>query len=132
MYDDEYPTCARTYATLSIANIALDEVTKSLGIDTRRASAKQKAWLLPTKDVVQSKDFRRHLDWLLDFVDKHRSQVRDLIARGAMIKISCYWLSASGHGGPMVSAAECQRLGDIGIGLDFDFYGPYPKASLAD
>ncbi len=39
--------------------------------------------------------------------------------------IFCYWLSQSGHGGPIVSPAQMGRLAALNIELGFDIYGPY-------
>ncbi len=37
----------------------------------------------------------------------------------------CYWLSATGHGGPEVSAPMLERIASFNASLGFDYYGPY-------
>ncbi len=39
--------------------------------------------------------------------------------------IFCYWLSADGHGGPILSPAMMRRLGQLELEVGFDIYGPY-------
>ena len=36
--------------------------------------------------------------------------------------ISCYWVSAFGHGGPVLSPDIMKRLAAFGLGVSFDFY----------
>jgi hypothetical protein len=38
----------------------------------------------------------------------------------------CYWVSATGQGGPMVTPETLSRMGAIGAMLDFEFHGPWP------
>src|SRR5437762_13576226 len=81
-YDDDYPTCARTYASLRIYHEDLDpdSITRILSVEPTQAQVKGRlctspsgrtftpeigGWFLSTKGVVGSKDVRRHLDWLL-------------------------------------------------------------------
>jgi hypothetical protein len=40
----------------------------------------------------------------------------------------CYWLSATGHGGPELSAGTLGRIAALGASLGFDFYGPFDDA----
>ena len=76
MYNDDYKTCSTTYATLRIIGLSPDEVTLRLGVsptdsfargDVRHAARmRHDGWFLSSKEAVDSKDVRRHLDWILD------------------------------------------------------------------
>jgi hypothetical protein len=144
MTDDDYPTCARTYATLCVYPGEVDpaEITDRLGIEpsswqrrgevTERADRPPKVatingWFLGSKGRVESRDSRRHIDWLLDRVMPRAEAVRSLREKGCQMVINCYWLSRSGHGGPMIPPAQMMRLAELDIELWFDFYGPYEE-----
>jgi len=137
--EDEDPTCAQTYATLRIYPERLDptEVTARLGIapsswqrrgevpnpgSKRPLPATLDAWFLTTNGVVESRDVRRHLDWLLARVGPTVDALRALRAEGCRMDVSCYWLSRSGHGGPVVTAAQMGELAQLGLELWFDVY----------
>jgi Domain of unknown function (DUF4279) len=136
-YDDDFATCARTYASLRVFCVDLgpDAIGHLLGFpatssyvigepvgrsDSRR---KTNAWLLSTRDEVESKDLRRHIDWLLDAIDG-----TELVAltreRQAHSDVFCYWASASGHGGPEFSPSQMLRLANLQLPLVLDIYGP--------
>lgn len=140
MYDDDYGTCERTYATLLIYPVRTDPeaITGRLGIEpsywqrkggpepgSRRQpprTAEIDLWSLSTKGRFESRDSRRHIDWLLDQVEGKAVELRSLQAEGARIVVSCYWLSSSGHGGPTISPGQMRRLGALNIELWFDVY----------
>jgi hypothetical protein len=137
MYDD-YGTCARTCATLLIYPVRTDPetITRRLGIEPTQwqckggpmASSLRRPpriaeidlWSLSTKGRVESRDSRRHVDWLLDRIDEKAGELRSLQEEGARIAVSCFWLSLSGHGGPTISPAQMRRLGALNIELWFD------------
>src|SRR4051812_35833881 len=95
MYDDDYATCAKTHATLLIYPGDIDPVvvTERLGIEPtcwqRRGEviprpgrppkiAPVSGWFLKSKGEVESRDSRRHIDWLLDLVAPKADAVRSL------------------------------------------------------
>lgn len=142
MYDDGYPTCARTYATLCVypGDVDPDAVTARLGLAPsswqRRGEASGRpdrpprvatlnGWFLGSRGHVDSRDSRRHVDWLLDRLEPNAEALRALQATGCRMYISCYWLSLSGHGGPTIPPPQMRRLAELDIELWFDFYGPY-------
>jgi Domain of unknown function (DUF4279) len=140
MYDDDYGTCAETYATLLIYPVRTDpeSITERLGIEPSqwqrkggpmagsvrrpRRIAEIDLWSLSTKGRIESRDSRRHIDWLLDQIEDKAATLRSLQAEGARIAVSCYWLSLSGHGGPTISPGQMRRLGALNIELWFDVY----------
>ena len=75
--------------------------------------------------MIDSKDSRRHVDWLLDRVEIKADVISQLQQKGYSIRISCMWDSKHGHGGPTVSVEECERLAQIGNG-DIDHYRHLP------
>ncbi len=140
MYNDDYATCERTYATLCIysGDIEPEAVSKRLAIAPthlqRRSdmSSKSKnarptmlhAWFLKSEDAIQSKDSRRHIDWILDQLVSKADDILALQHEGCRMCISCYWLSKYGHGGPTLSPAQMQRLAALNLELWIDLYGP--------
>lgn len=129
---DEYATCARTRATLRIYDVPPDEITAALGIEpdeTQRRGElrhgkpiKLDGWFLSTKAHLESRDVRLHIGWLLDRLQGREQALEALRAKGARTDISCYWLSASGHGGPTVPPALARRLAELGLECWFDVY----------
>ena len=136
-YDDEYPTCTETYATLRIMADDLDphEITRLLGIspsETLRAGDARPpkpgrvwehcGWYLTSSGVVASRDLRRHLDWLLDQIAEKQDIFAMFTSHGYLVDIPCFWSSAQGHGGPIFSPQQMTRLGTLGIELWIDLY----------
>lgn len=132
MYNDDYKTCSTTYATLRIIGLSPDEVTSRLGLsptdtfvrgDVRHAAPmRHDGWFLSSKAAVDSKDARRHLDWILDQLCTQRAALRALVEQGAKIDITCYWVSARGHGGPIISATQSKKLAELEVDVSFDVY----------
>jgi hypothetical protein len=134
-YNDEYPTCAGTHATVCVYHADLDpaEVTARLGVasttaqrrgDTRPSTGRVSigAWFLSSVDAVASRDLRRHIDWVLDELGESAAVLAELRAAGCKTIVSCYWTSAAGHGGPTVSPEQMARLAASGLEVSFDVY----------
>lgn len=140
MYDDDYGTCERSYASLLIYPVRTDPetITRRLGIEPsfwqRKGGAEAgrlrhppriaevDVWCLSTKDRIESRDSRRHVDWLLDQIEGRSTVLRSLREEGGRIGISCYWVSRFGEGGPTISPDQMRRLGALNIELWFDIY----------
>lgn len=134
MYSDDYETCKSTYATWRLYPAALDpdEVTERLGIspsevqregDRRRStSIKLNGWFLCSRGQVVSRDARRHIDWILDQIEPVAAELDKLRSLGARADISCFWLSAYGHGGPTISPHQSGRLAALNLDCWFDVY----------
>ena len=135
-YNDLYPTCSRTWATLCIFlpdTISPDTLTENLGVQPSKTHVKGEvyngkvrkwpnAWFLEFTGKVESKEVRRHIDWLLEKVE-HKSEIlHQLQADGAEIHLSCFWGSAVGHGGPMLDPKLLKRIALLNIGITFDIY----------
>ena len=121
----DYPTCARTYATLRIYHPSLDpdSITRGLEIEpteVRRAGearlrqrgviAKRSAWFLRSQGDVGSRDARRHIDWILDQLEPRGEALRALQAAGCETVVAVFWDSAKGQGGPALSPVNMAGL----------------------
>ncbi|ELA8118516.1 DUF4279 domain-containing protein [Vibrio parahaemolyticus] len=130
-YIDDYKSCNRTYATLLIypGEISADTVTHLLGLEPTRTSKAEdfpvkivNGWFLSSKGHVQSKDSRRHIDYLLGLILPLKDKLEELKDTGACIEICCYWESASGNGGPTMSPPQMSILGELEIELWWDIW----------
>ncbi len=79
-------------------------------------------WFLSTRGRVRSRDLRRHIDWLLDQIEGKAAESRALRNEEGRIRISCYWASRFGEGGPTISPDQMRRLGALNLELSFDIY----------
>ena len=135
MYDDNYPTCKATYATLRIYHDELepDVVSARLVLKPSKSQKKGQAlglgrevfsggWFFSSRDQVISKDVRRHVGWILDQLEERADQFLKLQDEGYETDLFCYWLSASGHGGPELDAELMQRLVSLRLPIGFDIY----------
>ena len=135
-YDDEYPTCENTYATLRIYHEEPEVITQTLKIEPtsiikkgERRKAKNprsvseiNGWFLESEYEVKSKDSRRHIDWIIDKLKPVKKSLKTLQNNGAKMDICCYWLSASGHGGPTVSPKQMANLVELNLEVWWDIY----------
>ena len=126
-YDDNYPTCEETFATLRFYNgtESPEVITNTLGIKpTKSQSTEEKklsGWFLRSKNNVDSKDVRRHIDWILDQISELESEVIQLQTDGWHADINCYWVSI-GHGGPVLDPSQMERLSKFKLTCGFDVY----------
>lgn len=137
MYNDNYETCSKTYVTLRIYcdNLPPEKLTEYLGIRPSETLTKRQknelrtnkliernGWFLTTENLLESKDNRRHIDYLTDKLIPIKDKLKSLIEDGTQVDISCFWQSESGHGGPTLSQQQLSKLADLGIELWFDIY----------
>jgi Domain of unknown function (DUF4279) len=137
VYDDEYPSCRSTYATLRIlcpGDAAPETVTQRLGVEPTRTQRRgekidktvggisQAGWFLSSQGKIKSRDVRRHIDSLLDQVAPNASVLVALQSEGYTADVFCYWLSESGHGGPTLSPEQSRRLAACDLDVGFDIY----------
>jgi hypothetical protein len=127
-YDDDYPTCAATYATLRIYTGKVPPETVLLRLEPSKlqvegAGAHLNGWFLSTKERVESRDIRRHVDWLLEQISPLRSELAALQARpGIRMDVFCYWRSTQGHGGPRLTPKQMRPLANLNLEIGFDCY----------
>lgn len=135
-YNDDYPTCQRTHASLCIYLPDMEDpdlISKKLGIKPSRTQIRGEfyrgkmkewptAWFLESDSYVQSKELRRHIDWLLDQLQGKSEIFQQFMRSGVDIVLSCFWTSAWGHGGPMLDPKILKRLAELDLGIGFDIY----------
>jgi uncharacterized protein DUF4279 len=139
MYDDEYPSCARTYVMFFIrrGDLDPDAVSRQMGIEPSETQRRGDpldagtrrpvifdfgAWFLRSREFIGSRDALRHLDWLLDQLEPRGGILAALRAEGCEMGVLCYWLSAQGEGGPTLSPGSMGRLAALGLELGFGIY----------
>ncbi|MFN0048345.1 MAG: DUF4279 domain-containing protein [Cytophagales bacterium] len=140
MYEDNYETCRETFVTFRIYfdEIHPEEITKILQIEPNnfqvkgepfhdskksKALAKLNGWFLTSEELVNSKDSRRHLDYILDKILPVKEKIDNLVKKGATINLDCFWATEQGHGGPILSIEQINKLAEIGLEFSYDFYG---------
>ncbi len=132
MYNDDYPTCSRTFATLRIYGLQPDEVTRRLQLAPTSVQVKGQqsdgrrigldGWFLSTEPHVASRDLRRHLDWVFTKIVPAESALREMKVQTTTVDVFCYWLSAQGHGGPTLSPSQSRMLAQLELELVLDLY----------
>lgn len=134
-FDDDYPSCLETYATLRVFSekSTAAEIAAVLGLPATESfsrgdffgskgqTRRHSGWLLSTQGLVTSRDGRRHLAWLLDRLRNKNEALESLRKSGADLDISCYYLSV-GQGGPIMSSAQMLELGQLGLDVWWDMY----------
>ncbi|TWT49545.1 hypothetical protein Pla22_47420 [Rubripirellula amarantea] len=133
-YNDEYPTCERTYATLRIYadTLSPEEITSLLGVEPTKSQPAESrpkgvrdvpaGWFLSSDGILDSCDVRRHIDWLINKLLDSHDGLKTIRASGGRADISCFWVSAGGHGGPSIWPHQMSSLGSLGLELWFDVY----------
>ena len=82
---------------------------------------KYSGWFLESDGHVQSRDARRHLDWLLSQLVGKSHVFTQLMAEGNTVDVCCKWDSV-GQGGPLLSSPQLEGLAQLGLELWFDVY----------
>jgi hypothetical protein len=148
--DDVYPSCERTEATLAIYHIDPNLISNKLSLNPTSIQQKGKprlmrngrhviggvdSWLLSSEGFVQSKDLRRHIDWLLDQIDPIETALKQLQEiPEAKMAIRCVWWSTSGEGGPTLWPEQMNRIAKLNLECTFSFawYGDYDRPITSD
>lgn len=134
-YDDDFPTCRKTSSALRIFSDSVrpEFITAKLGISPTdsfskgdhhgdgRFSRKFNGWLLSSENVINSKDTRRHVDWLISKLANRENELKELRAMGVELDISCFWLS-TGQGGPIISPTQMKELSRLDLEIWWDIY----------
>jgi hypothetical protein len=79
-------------------------------------------WFLSSEDSVESGDIRRHIDWILEQIADKSDVFVALRDAGGTADVSCYWATASGHGGPSLWPRQMAILASLGLEIWFDVY----------
>ncbi len=134
-YDDEITSCSRCYVTLCIYHLEIGpaDLIQTLGFEPDHqickgektglgAVAKRNGIFFSTKDMVESKDIRRHLDTICDVFGGQKEFFAHLNLTGGQTLVSCFWESSSNNGGPFIEQRLLQRLADMNVDLQFDVW----------
>jgi hypothetical protein len=144
-YDDSYQTCVETFSTLRVFSddIAPEEITASLRLKPSKTfrkgdlhsqgklQRKTNGWFYSTEHLTNSRDFRRHLDIILDALDGRNDAVIGLQSKGCEVDITTYWVS-TGQGGPWLMPYQMLKLGSLGIEIWWDIYFRSEADDVAD
>ena len=133
-YDDNYATCAETFATLRIftGTIPPDDFTVRIGVDPSRTQEytprpqgvkdKPAGWFLTSQNKIESRDVRRHIDYLLDQIATKADALAWIRISGGTADVMCYWVSAAGQGGPSLWPRQMATLAKLDLEIWFDVY----------
>jgi hypothetical protein len=127
-YIDDYQSCQDTYATLLIYTGEKNPEEISIALDlipTRISHAYGRhlnGWFLSSKEHIDSKDCRRHIDWILDKISDKKDILLNLQNNNIKISIMCMWASQSGNGGPTISPKQMSRLVDLNLEVSWDVW----------
>ena len=137
-YDDDYPTCLETWATIRIFSDELtpSEISSALGVEanqsflegelrSKRASPKKRyfetnGWFFCTETLSKSRDCRRHLDIVIERVLRNSSAVATLQERGCQMDITIFYSYT--QGGPTLSPKQMSALANANLDLWWDLY----------
>ena len=140
---DENPNCRITHVSLRLIgdHLPTAEVTARTGLEPTFAADKGAArpagprsrssvytqpsgvWYVSSEGHVDSTSLERHLIWLLDRIEPARQALLAVAAEhGARVDFFVYWVSASGEGGPEITAPSLERIASLNASLGFDIY----------
>jgi hypothetical protein len=132
--------CERTHATLRVVHADLDPemITQSVGIapdaahkrgEMRLSKSGKKypyprgIWNVSTRGW-SSRNLEAHIVRLLERVEPSADRIRNVLRTNPeyRFEIMCFWMSATGQGGPSLSPDTLSRIAALGATLDFDIY----------
>jgi len=107
----------------------LEHITTVLQVNPTKSqlecenTAHLNCWFLSSKGHIDSRDIRRHVDWLLETIGNKRQELLDLQAHsGVRMDVFCYWRSTQAHGGPTLSPKQMSVLAALNLNIGFDCY----------
>ena len=90
-------------------------------------------WFLTSEDEIDSRDVRRHIDYLLDKIEGKADSLVSIRESGGSADIMCFWVSAAGQGGPSLWPTQMAKLAELDLEIWFDIYArESPDARLDD
>jgi len=135
---DANPNCAETFASLRLYgdDLVPEEITRVLHLEATESAPKGRQtvsptgrsrtaptgrWILESQIHIHSSDLEKHIEWLLDRLDE-TGLVPANIPGVSRADVFCYWMSATGHGGPELSPEVLGRLAKYRLTLGLDIY----------
>ena len=91
-------------------------------MENQPKQSKKNGWFLTSKNEVDSKDTRRHIDWIINKIKSKKELINQLQENGVTFDISCFWESKYGQGGPMISPSQMTELSLLNISVWWDIY----------
>jgi hypothetical protein len=83
-------------------------------------------WYISSEGRVGSTSLERHLSYLLEIVEPAKRHLLDVIEEQSLrADMFCYWVSATGQGGPEIGSDTLRRISELGASLGFEFHGPW-------
>lgn len=137
---EENSNCLLAHATFRVLGQDLDPeaVSAALGVEPSQALRRDQlvptetrirrqdtgVWLLKTEGRLTSTSLERHVLHLLELIEPGMPALDRLRQeQGLTTDFFCFWLSATGHGGPIFSSELMGRVAAVGAELGIDFYG---------
>lgn len=132
--------CLETHASFNLSgdNLSPDLITKILNVppsycvkkgDThtgpyvRGHKAGTGVWFISTKGKLKSTNLEEHLLYLLKKIGNPSSNFYKLVKELRLrVMFRCFFMSATGQGGPDISIETLKKIVNLGFGLEFDFY----------
>jgi len=134
-YIHDYQSCSRTYATLCIYHKALspEEITAQLNLKPDRVVRKgepsvlgrtipSNGWFRTTRGRTASRDLSFHIALLMKLLSPRKKNLVSLKKKKCELKISCFWESVSGNGGPYFDHEFLRELSTFPLDLDLDLW----------
>lgn len=134
-YDDDNKYCLRTYSTLRIftGEGSPDAVSQQLTVAPTRiwhresdetvVARNRNGWFLTSRGAVESRDTRRHIDWLLQVLAGHSDYLRGIREAGGDTNIICFWHAAGlSEGGPSLTPTQMALLAELGVAVSWNIY----------
>ena len=135
----ENSNCELTNATFRLMGdlIQPDELTILLGIQPNFSHAKGDTfesragllkhrtgiWALESENKLETTNLEKHLIFLLDKLEPVSSIVAELVLKFSLaVDFHCYWVSATGQGGPLISPETLMRVANLHAYLDFEIH----------
>lgn len=136
----DYVTCSECYAELLIypGSIHPNEITRLLGISATQINIagtlvtnnrgkireiKRSGWFLSSKDTIESKDLRDHIDWIMMQLSESRNALHEIQnTKSVKMTLKCTWRSKYGHSGPVLWPQQMTAISALGLECSFDIY----------
>jgi len=94
-----------------------------IGKPERQIRSTKGIWMITTQNLVKTTVLEDHLFFLLEKLEPKLNKIRTWCeVRSLEYDFHCYWHSATGTGGPLLSPQVLGRIASFGAVLDFDLY----------
>ena len=138
-YKKNYDTCELCYAEFVVIgdvflNSHMDttlfhtlserKIDEIISFDCDSTGAERKySYFLSSKDLVDSRDIRHHINWLLRNIARERKLILQMQNEsGLEMFVRCIWWSKYGDGGPVLSNRQIRQLATLRLPCVFQFY----------